>query len=210
MAYPYSTRETLADAGVHLISLAAAIGAGVLLILYVSQTHGVPQIAATSIYATFLIFSLLASTAYHLLPWDCSRPVFHRIDHAAIYLKIAGTYTPLVVLIGSAFAYAVLAGVWLVALFGALAKLSFWATDARGSLALYLAMGWASVLLIWPMWQALPASAVALIAAGGLLYTVGTAFFARDGLRFQNAIWHSFVLAASACFFGAVSLGVSA
>ncbi|WP_299283683.1 hemolysin III family protein [uncultured Tateyamaria sp.] len=210
MAYPYSTPETLADAGVHLISLVAATGAGVLLILYVSQTHGAPQIAATSIYATFLIFSLLASTAYHLLPWDRSRPIFHRIDHAAIYLKIAGTYTPLVVLIGSAFAYAVLAGVWLVALFGALAKLSFWATDARGSLALYLAMGWASVLLIWPMWQALPASAVALIAAGGLLYTMGTVFFARDSLRFQNAIWHSFVLAASACFFGAVSLGVSA
>ena len=157
-----------------------------------------------------LILSLLASAAYHLLPWERSRPVFHRLDHAAIYLKIAGTYTPLVVLIGSWFAYVVLGVVWVVALLGAVAKLSFWATNARGSLALYLLLGWASVLLIWPMWLTLPGPAFALIAAGGLLYTVGTVFFAMKVLRFQNAIWHSFVLAASTCFFCAVSMGGSA
>lgn len=90
-----------------------------------------------------------------------------------------------------------------------MAKLSFWSTDARGSLALYLAMGWASVLLIWPMWQNLPGASTALIVAGGGLYSLGTVFYAQKSLRFQNAIWHSFVLAASACFFGAVALGVS-
>lgn len=210
MPYPYSLRETLADASVHVLGVGAGLSAGAMLLAHVVQTQGAAQVAATSVYAGFAIFALIASAAYHLLPWEASRPVFHRIDHAAIYLKIAGTYTPLVVLIGSAFAYVVLAAVWLVAVFGAVAKLSFWATDARGSLALYLAMGWASVLLIWPMWQTLPGPSVALIAGGGALYTMGTVFYAAKALRFQNAIWHAFVLAASACFFGAVALGVSA
>lgn len=210
MPYPYSLKETLADASVHAVGLVAAVAAGNGLIVYVTHTQDTSRIAATSVYAGFLIFALLASAAYHLLPWERSRPVFHRIDHAAIYLKIAGTYTPLVVLIGSAFAYVVLTVIWIVALAGAVAKLSFWATDSRGSLALYLILGWASMLLIWPMWHTLPGVALALIAAGGLLYTIGTVFFAMKALRFQNAIWHGFVLAASTCFFCAVSLGVSA
>ncbi|MEL6467582.1 MAG: hemolysin III family protein [Pseudomonadota bacterium] len=209
MPYPYSARETLADASVHAVGLGAGVTGAAILIMHVVQTQGAVQIAATSVYAGLAVFALLASALYHLLPWEASRPVFHRIDHAAIYLKIAGTYTPLVVLIGSAFAYVVLAAVWIVALLGAVAKLSFWATDARGSLALYLAMGWASVLLIWPMWQSLPGASTALIVVGGGLYSVGTIFYARKTLRFQNAIWHVFVLAASACFFGAVAIGVS-
>lgn len=210
MPYPYSVRETLADAGVHVVGVTAAMLAGAFLLIHVAQTEGPAQIAATSVYAAFMFLSLVASAAYHLLPWERSRPVFHRIDHAAIYLKIAGTYTPLVVLIGSAFSYVVLAGVWAVALFGAVAKLSFWATDARGSLALYLALGWASVLLIWPMWQTLPGPVLLLIVAGGGLYTLGTVFYAHDGLRYQNAIWHGFVLVASACFFAAVAMGIMA
>lgn len=210
MAYPYSVRETLADASIHVLGLGAGITGSAMLLVHVVQTQETAQIAAIGIYAGFALLALVASALYHLLPWEASRPLFHRIDHAAIYLKIAGTYTPLVMLVGSAFAYVVLAAVWVVALFGAIAKLSFWATDARGSLALYLAMGWASVLLIWPMWQTLPGSATALIVAGGGLYSLGTVFFAMDTLRFQNAIWHGFVLAASACFFGAVALGVSA
>ena len=210
MPYPYSAKETLADASVHALGLVGATAAGTLLIFYVAHTQDSTQIAATSVYTGLLILALLASAAYHMLPWDRWRPMFHRIDHAAIYLKIAGTYTPLVVLIGSAFAYGVLAVIWTVAVLGAVAKLSFWATDSRGSLPLYLVLGWASVLLIWPMWQTLPGAAVALIAAGGLLYTVGTVFYAMKALRFQNAIWHGFVLAASTCFFCAVSVGVSA
>lgn len=210
MPYPYSLRETCADASIHIVGVGGAIAAGSALVSHVALTQDGTRIVATSVYAAFLILALVASAAYHLLPWDRTRQIFHRIDHAAIYLKIAGTYTPLVVLIGSAFAYVVLALVWIVALVGAFAKLSFWATDARWSLPLYLALGWASVLLVWPMWQTLPGLTLALIGAGGLLYTLGTVFFAMRELRYQNAIWHGFVLAASTCFFAAVSLGVSA
>lgn len=210
MAYPYSKRETLADASVHVIGIIAGLIACASLVAYVLQTQPIKQITATSIYAGAVVFALIASALYHLLPWDRMRPTLRRVDHAAIYIKIAATYTPLVVLIGSGFAYAILAAVWAVALIGALAKLSYWSADAPGALALYLGMGWASVLLIWPMWQSLPGLSTALIIAGGLLYTLGTVFFARTAMRYQNAIWHSFVLSASACFFAAVALGVSA
>lgn len=210
MPYPHSIRETLADASIHVIGILAAVTAGIVLLIYVAQTHEPKQIAATSIYAGLLALSLVVSALYHLLPWDHMRPVFLRLDHAAIYLKIAGTYTPLVVLIGSAFAYVVLAGVWLVALIGVVGKLSFWDTESRRSLPVYLGMGWASLLLIWPMTQHLPPLAVGLIIGGGVLYTLGTLVYRYPEMRYQNAVWHSFVLAASTCFFGAVSLGVSA
>lgn len=91
---------------------------------------------------------------------------------------------------------------------GAIAKLSFWSTEGRGSLALYLALGWASVLLIWPMWSSLSGAAMALVASGGLIYSAGAVFFAMREFRFQMALWHVFVLVASGCFFAAIALSV--
>ena len=210
MPYPYSIRETLADASVHAAGLVFAIAGGIALIRHVAQTHDATQIAAASIYAGLLFLSMAVSAMYHLLPWEQTRPLFRRMDHAAIYLKIAGTYTPLVVLIGSTFGYVVLGGVWLVALIGVIGKLSFWTPDSRGSLPIYLGMGWASGLLIWPMTQALPPVAVGLIIGGGVLYTLGTLVYRYPEMRYQNAIWHTFVLSASVCFFGAVWVGASA
>jgi hemolysin III len=157
---------------------------------------------------TYGLSALLASAIYHLLPFDRTRALLGRIDHAAIYFKIAGTYTPFVVLIGTGFAYGILAVVWALAIIGAVAKLSFWSTESKASLYLYLGMGWLSVLLVWPMWQNLPTTALTLIGIGGLIYTLGTIVFAHPGMRFQNAIWHSFVLAASICFFAAISISL--
>ena len=210
MPYPTKPREVVADAVVHIFGLSSAFIGVTLLIQHLSKSEGTAPLVSVSIYSAALLFALSASAAYHLLPWEKSRTWLHKIDHAAIYFKIAGTYTPLAVLIGSAFSYAVLAAIWCVALFGAIAKLSFWPTDARGSLALYLALGWACLLLIYPMVQTFPIIAIWLIAIGGMLYTVGTYFFSRPVLPFQNAIWHCFVLAASACFFGAISLSATA
>lgn len=110
--------------------------------------------------------------------------------------------------IGSGFAYGILGVVWALAVIGAVAKLWFWRTDARGSLALYLGMGWLSVLLIYPMWHNLPGAALALVAAGGLTYSAGTLIYAHPGMRYQNAIWHAFVLIATACFFAAIALSL--
>ncbi len=209
MAYPHSVPETLADGSIHILGLVASCTAAALLIVHLTAWAEVETIVSVSLYAAMIVLSFMASAAYHLLPWDRSRPFFHRMDHAAIYLKIAGTYTPLVMMIGSAFAYVILALIWCVALVGALAKLSFWKTDARGSLALYLAMGWAAVLLIWPMWTELGGIPLTLVAVGGLFYSLGAVFFARPVFRYQNAVWHGFVLVASGCFFAAVTLSVT-
>ncbi len=206
MSYPYPVKEVVADGVVHIIGLSAAISGVTFLVLHAAQSAPTPNIWAISIYAGFLLFALVASAAYHMLPWETSRPWLHKIDHAAIYLKIAGTYTPLVVVIGSVFGYVILAGIWILALGGAIAKLSFWRPDARGSLQLYLAMGWGCLLLLPLMIQELPSASLWLILSGGLLYTLGTVFFSWRNLPYQNAIWHGFVLAASTCFFISIAL----
>lgn len=206
MGYPTSKSETIADGTVHVAGLLLAIPACAMLLMIDTQSETIWL--AIAVYVASLLFALLASALYHMLPFDHIRPVLGRIDHAAIYSKIAGSYTPLVMLIGTGFAYGILCLVWAMAIFGSVAKLSFWRTDGRGSLALYLGMGWLSVLLIWPMLTNLPAMAVALVAIGGLIYSSGTWVYAHKGMRYQNAIWHVFVLVASICFFGAIALSV--
>lgn len=206
MAYPHPTADTLADGTIHVLGLGFAIPATILLTTYAASQG--EQLTPTLVYAACFVLSLLASAIYHLLPFDRTRALLGRIDHAAIYFKIAGTYTPFVVLIGTGFAYGILAVVWALAIIGAVAKLSFWSTESKASLYLYLGMGWLSVLLVWPMWQNLPTRALTLIGIGGLIYTLGTIVFAHPGMRFQNAIWHSFVLAASICFFAAISISL--
>lgn len=207
MSYPYSKQETLADAAVHATGLLLAVpGCAYLL----TQTSAGPETRqfATLLYAFCLIAAFSASAIYHMCPLDRLRPTLHRIDHAAIYFKIAGSYTPIVVVIGTGFAYGILGIVWGLAVLGAIAKLSFWSTGARGSLALYLGMGWLSALLIWPIWVNLSGVVLALIVIGGLIYSAGTRVYAHSGMPYQNAIWHSFVLVASSCLFGAIALSI--
>lgn len=206
MPYPYSIPETIADGTVHVLGLGFAIPASILLMMHASGQD--MPITAIVIYTVCFLLSLTISASYHLIPFDRSRGFLGRLDHAAIYFKIAGTYTPLVVAIGSGFAYGVLGVVWILAIVGAVAKLWFWSTESKASLALYLGMGWLSVLLIWPMWHHLPGATLALIGVGGITYSLGTIIFAHPGMRFQNAIWHGFVLAASICFFAAIAISL--
>jgi hemolysin III len=208
MAYPTSPAETFADGVVHLAGLALAIPASALLLANIDVAPTVWT--ATALYVSTLIFALAASALYHLMPFDRSRQTLGRIDHASIYFKIAGSYTPVAILIGSGFAYGILALVWALALAGAVAKLWFWRLDAKGSLALYLGMGWLSILLVWPMWQTLPGVALVMIIGGGVVYSLGTLIYAHPGMRYQNAVWHCFVLIASASLFGAIAVSVQA
>ncbi len=206
--YPvFSRPERIADGIVHALGLTLAVtGAIVLLILTSGQAPGTRTAAA--VYAAALVATFLASAAYHMTPWERIRPTLRRIDHAAIYLKIAGTYTPLVMVLGSGFAYAVLVIVWGLAIIGAAMKIAFWKVPGRFGPVLYLIMGWLAVTLIWPMALTLPGAALWLIVAGGLLYSAGVPFYATEKMRFSNAVWHGFVVAASACFFGAIALAV--
>ena len=178
----------------------------VLLLIWSAPVASPWEVAAIAVYAVTLIATFTASAFYHMTPWESIRPVLRRIDHAAIYLKIAGTYTPLVVMIGSGLAYVVLGVVWALAIIGMTLKLVFWSTPGRFGPALYLIMGWMSVVLVWSSWGELP---FGYIVAGGLLYTVGVVFHASKTMKFANAIWHGFVIAASACFFAAITFSAT-
>ncbi len=208
IAYPSQTREErIADFAMHCAGIILAITGAILLVVFSALNASGATIAAVSVYAGALIATFMASVFYHFPPWESARPIFKRIDHAAIYVKIAGTYTPLVALVGTAFAWGLLAVVWTLALAGALARLFFWRQPGALNTRLYLVLGWLAVVLIWPIAHTLPAGATALIVAGGVLYTVGAVLFSLPNLRFQNAIWHFFVLIASGCFFAVITWG---
>jgi len=210
-SYPaYARSERIADGALHAIGVIGAILGAVTLIIWATGVAPAKQVIALSIYGATLIATFTASAFYHMTPWESLRPMLRRFDHAAIYLKIAGTYMPLVVMIGSWFAYAILGLVWGLAVIGMVLKLFFWQTPGRFGPALYLIMGWLSLALIWSLWPLVPTATLVLIGTGGLLYTCGVPFFAAEHLKFAMAIWHSFVLAASGCFFAAIALGVRA
>ena len=209
--YPtYARSERIADGTMHAVGVLGAISGAVVLIVWSSGNATAGQITAISIYCATLIATFVASAFYHMTPWEGIRPVLRRFDHAAIYLKIAGTYTPLVVMIGSWFAYTILAVVWGLAIIGMVLKLFFWRTPGRFGPALYLIMGWLSLALIWSLWPIVPMSAMILMGVGGLLYTAGVPFYASENMKYAIAIWHGFVVAASACFFAAIAIASAA
>jgi len=202
--YPTYTRsERVADGSMHAIGVTGAVLGAIMLLVWSAPVASPWEITAISVYAITLIGTFTASAFYHMTPWESIRPALRRIDHAAIYLKIAGTYTPLVVMIGSGLAYVVLGIVWTLAVIGMVLKLVFWSRPGQFGPALYLIMGWMSIVLVWSSWEALP---FGYILAGGLLYTVGVVFHASKNMKFANAIWHGFVVAASACFFVAITV----
>ena len=203
--YPiYTKSERIADGLMHSVGVIGALAGAIGLIIWATGMFSPTYIVAMTLYAATLITTFVASAFYHLTPWENIRPTLRRFDHAAIYLKIAGTYTPLVVIIGSAFAYAILGIVWGLAILGMILKLFFWRTPGRFGPALYLLMGWLSPLLIWSLWPIMPGLVMGLMAVGGLLYTTGVIFYKAEEMKFSNAIWHGFVVVASACFFAAI------
>ena len=209
--YPDATiPERIADGAVHAIGLLAAIVGAMLLLAWGGDHLGTTPFIALAVYATALICTFAASAVYNMMPYDGPRPFLRRLDHAAIYFKIAGTYTPLVVMIGSGFAYVILVVVWALAAIGITLKLFFWRTPGRFGPALYLVMGWLAVFLIWALIPVAPARVIWLIAAGGLIYTAGVPIYAAKSLPFSRAIWHGFVVVASACFFAAIAFGAAA
>lgn len=202
MSYPdYSRTERIADGVVHVVGVGVALIAVVFLFIFTNQHLAGGIYTATAIYAAALVLMLAASGCYHILAHTRARPILRRIDHAAIYVKIAGTFTPLSVLLGTGFAYVILILVWCLALIGASAKLM----ARRGQMGTgwwsYFLLGAAGVLLFVPLAGVVSLLSLVLMVLGGALYTVGILFYCRDSLRYATAIWHGFVLLASASFF---------
>lgn len=201
MTYPNYTRaERIADGIIHVLGIGAALAAvGVLCSLIGQQGPGTRM--AAHVYGTALLLMLGASGAYHMAAHTRARPVLRRIDHAAIYLKIAGTFTPLGVLLGTAFAHVMLVLVWALALAGAMSKLMARPGRMSTGWAPQVALGWLGLAILIPLWPSLPGPSIALIIAGGVIYTVAVVFYVWEGLRYGRAIWHGFVLIATGCFY---------
>jgi hemolysin III len=201
----YDRAELIADGVVHGIGVFGGVVAATVLIVLAAVFASAYEIVSVSIYAAGLLAMLGFSAAYNLWPVSRSKWLLRRLDHSAIYILIAATYTPVFVqLQDRVFAMSLLAGVWSVAVVGVVLKLFFPGRFDRVSVGLYLAMGWSGIIAYDTGLSSLPHLAVWLIAVGGLLYSFGVIFHAWRRLRFQNAIWHGFVLLGAACHYTAV------
>ena len=211
MSYPdYTRAERVADAVVHVIGVLSALAGVAALFWLFAPRMGWSTFLATSVYAAALLLMLCASAAYHMGAHTTARPILRRIDHAAIYLKIAGTFTPLSVFLGTAFGYVVLGLVWLLALTGAAAKLM----AQRGKMTTgwwpQVALGWIGISLIVPLWGLLPVQSLWFILTGGVIYSAAVVFYCWESLRYANAIWHAFILIATGCLFLGISTALAA
>ncbi|MDP4022524.1 hemolysin III family protein [Methylobacterium sp. NEAU 140] len=206
LTWHYTPREILADGVVHALGVALSLaGAAALVVTAVTAHLGLGERAAVVLYAAALVLMLGVSAVYNLHPVSPRKWLLRRADHALIYLMIAGTYTPLVALVGSgARAYVLLAVIWIVALVGIAVKLFLPGRYDRLSIGLYLVLGWSGLFAYESVIAALQPTALWLLAVGGLLYSVGVVFHVWRSLPFQNAIWHAFVLAAAACHYGTI------
>jgi hemolysin III len=201
----YDRAEMIADGVVHGIGVFGGLVAATVLIVLTAIYASALDVAVVSVYVAGLLAMLVLSATYNLWPVSRAKWLLRRFDHSAIYLLIAATYTPFIMeLKDSIFAMVLLAGVWCVAIVGIVLKLVLPGRFDRISVGLYLAMGWSGLMLYDRVVAALPALALWLVVVGGVLYSLGVIFHAWRRLRFQNAIWHCFVLLGAACHYTAV------
>ncbi|MFO1058169.1 MAG: hemolysin III family protein [Dongiaceae bacterium] len=197
--------ERAADAAVHAAGLSLGPLACLALLLAALDRADLRLGVALALYGAGLMAMLAFSAAYNLAPPGPLRPWLRRLDHAAIFTMIAGTYTPvMVVAVGGTLGAGLLAVVWAGALAGAAIKLLRPAGLERLSVPAYLALGWAVVPALGPIARALPALDLALLLGGGLLYSAGTVFHLWRRLPYHDAIWHGFVLAGAACHYAVI------
>lgn len=183
----------------HAIGAVLAVAA---LIIMVAVSLGDPwRVTAAAVFGATLVLLYGASTLYHAFSCPRLKPFLQIIDHAAIYLLIAGSYTPLtLVAMRGAWGWTLFGTVWFLAIVGIVVKAVMRGRrETRWSTALYLAMGWLVLVAIRPLLAALPPTGLAWLVGGGLCYSFGIIFFVRETMRFNHAIWHGFVIAGSAC-----------
>ncbi len=203
----FTVGEEIANTGLHGSGLLLSVAGTVWLVIFATRRGDARHVTAVSLFGATLILVYLASTLYHSLPASSIKWVFGLMDNAAIYLLIAGTYTP--------FTLGLLRGVWGWSLFGI-----EWSSAIVGvmmtmfihppivwlSLSLYLSMGWLILIALHPLRAHLAPRGLLLLVAGGVAYTIGVIFYVFDDLPYYHAVWHTFVLAGSVCHFFAVLL----
>lgn len=201
--------EELANTITHGIGLALSLAGFVVLMVLAAMRGSAWHIVSCAIYGATLVCLYAASTLFHGIPSPRRKRALRIFDHCAIYLLIAGTYTPfLLVNLRGGWGWSLLGIVWGLAMAGILFK--FWFVDHFRifSTAVYLLMGWLAVIAVKPLLVSVPASGLLCLLAGGLLYTLGVVFYAWKSIPYNHLIWHLFVLAGSACHYFAVLYSV--
>jgi len=207
----YTIRERVADGCIHIIGVAASLVALTALLVIGVQSKTTLWVVSLTIYGLALVATFSCSAGYNLVVRPKLKEVLRRLDHAAIFLMIAGTYTPFILIkMNDAWGLGLLAVVWTMAILGIAIKLFATRFLDGLSTALYLVQGWAVIAAWEPLMSALPGRVLTLLMVGGVLYTIGVVFHLWERLPYQNAIWHGFVLSAASCHFAAVIFVVGA
>ncbi|MFF2908515.1 MULTISPECIES: hemolysin III family protein [Bacillales] len=203
--YTYSRREEVANAITHGIGTVLSVAALVLLVVFASLKGTAWHVVSFSIYGTTMLLLYLNSTLVHSLKEGKAKDLFEFFDHSSIYLFIAGTYTPfLLVAIRGTLGWSLFGIIWGIAVFGVLFKAFFVKKFLFMSTVFYIAMGWLIVIAWSPLSAVVASGGMTLLVAGGILYTLGTVFYVWRGFPFHHAVWHVFVLAGSVTHFFAV------
>jgi hemolysin III len=200
-----SLREEIANSISHGLGLLLSLVALPVLMLAAIEMGNVRFLVGVSVFGGTMVLLYLASTLYHSITHETAKQFFRVFDHTAIFLLIAGSYTPfsLGVLRGP-WGWSMLAIVWTLAIIGITLKINRRTRHSRISIVLYVIMGWLAVIAIKPIVMLIPVPGILLIFAGGLAYTGGLAFFAAQRIRYNHFIWHLFVIAGTTCHFFAV------
>ncbi|MFT4148740.1 MAG: hemolysin III family protein [Paracoccaceae bacterium] len=199
----YTRPERISDGVIHVVGTILALAAvPVLITLTVVMRGDAASVTGASIYGASLIVMLACSALYNIASPCAWEGVLRRLDHSAIYVKIAGTYSAFVLISGQG--AALLAGLWVAALGGVALKIAAPYRFRWIGLALYIGMGWAGLVAGWPMLSHLSTPVLVLVATGGVIYTLGVPFYLMARLPYHIAVWHGFVLTASAVLFAAV------
>lgn len=206
---PYTLPEEIANSLTHGIGVLLALAALAVMVAYAALRGSAWHVVSCAVYGATLVMLFTASTLYHSLPWPRTKAILKVIDHSAIYLLIAGTYTPfLLVPLRGPWGWSLFGVIWGLALVGVVFKVFFAGRFKLFSTLVYVGMGWIVVVAIRPLCQSLPAGGLWWLVAGGVLYTAGTFFYLKRSIPFNHAIWHAFVLAGSLCHFLSVMLYV--
>ena len=201
----WTVGEEVAHAVTHGVGLLAAIAGLVILLVEAAATRDPWRITACAVYASTLVLLYGTSTLYHALSATRARAILRVLDHSAIFLLIAGTYTPFaLVSLRGPWGWTLLGIVWGLAALGITAKAVFGTRWPVFSTVIYVGMGWVVVVAVKPLVAHVPPAAIAWLLAGGIAYTGGVVFYAWTKLRYSHAIWHLFVLAGSVCHYVAV------
>ncbi len=200
--------EEIANSISHGVGFLAALAVTPIMIITAIPSGGA-AIVGVSVFGATMMALYLASTLYHAFPQSRTKRVFKIFDHGAIFLLIAGTYTPFTLgILYGPWGWTLFGIVWALAILGVVLKSTAGASSSKLSTALYLAMGWLAALAIKPLWLNMSGWGLFWLLAGGIMYSAGVFFFVKERIRYSHFIWHIFVLAGTACHVVAV-LGYS-